>query len=117
MIRADVVGNCGRDPELKETKTGKTMCKFSVASNTKDKSGEVRTSWVNVLCFDEMAEEVVSKVSAGSRIHATGRLSLEEYEYNDEKRFSATLLADEVGISLRFASKQKEETEEFASPF
>ena len=115
MIRADIVGNCGRDPEIKETKTGKTMCKFSVASNTKDKSGEVRTSWVTVLCFDEMAHEVASQISAGNRVFATGRLSLEEYEYNNEKRFSATLLADEVGISLRFPSKKKEE--EFASPF
>ena len=115
MIKADIVGNCGRDPEIKETKTGKTMCKFSVASNTKDKSGEVRTSWVNVLCFDEMAHEVASQISAGNRVFATGRLSLEEYEYNNEKRFSATLLADEVGLSLRFPAKKKEE--EFASPF
>jgi single-strand DNA-binding protein len=117
MIKADIVGNCGKDPEVKDTKAGKPMCRFSVASNTKDKSGEVRTSWVTVLCFDEMAHEVASQISAGSRVHATGRLSLEEYEYEGEKRFSATLLADEVGISLRFASKQKEATEEFASPF
>lgn len=115
MIKADIVGNCGKDPEVKDTKAGKPMCRFSVASNTKDKSGEVRTSWVTVLCFDEMAHEVASQISAGSRIHATGRLSLEEYEYEGEKRFSATLLADEVGISLRFPAKKKEE--EFASPF
>lgn len=105
MIRAEMVGNCGKSPELTETKTGKAMCKFSLASNSKSKSGEVSTSWVNVLCFDEMASEVATRIQKGDRCFATGRLNVEEYEFNGEKRTSVTLIADEVGPSLRFAPK------------
>ena len=105
MIRAEMVGNCGKQPELTETKSGKAMCKFSLASNSKSKSGEVSTSWVNVLCFDEMASEVSSRIQKGDRCFATGRLSVEEYEFNGEKRTSVTLIADEVGPSLRFPAK------------
>ena len=81
MIKATVVGNCGRQPELSDTKAGKPMCRFSVASNMKNaKTGETKTSWVNVICFDEMADVVAAKVKSGDRLIVSGRLEFDEYE-------------------------------------
>ena len=56
MINATVTGNLGRDPELKDTKTGKKMASFSVASTTKRDGRDPETTWIDVVCFDEVAE-------------------------------------------------------------
>ena len=118
MIKATIVGNCGRQPELSDTKAGKPMCRFSVASNMKNgKTGETKTSWVNVICFDEMADVVAAKVKAGERLIVSGRLEFDEYEdRNGVKKISPTCIAEDVGVSLRFAPKGQSQ-DEFAGAF
>lgn len=118
MIKATIVGNCGRQPELSDTKSGKPMCRFSVASNMKNgKTGETKTSWVNVICFDEMADVVAAKVKAGERLIVSGRLEFDEYEdRNGVKKISPTCIAEDVGVSLRFAPKGQNQ-DEFAGAF
>jgi single-strand DNA-binding protein len=110
MIRAEVVGNVGKAPELKETKGGKVMCRFSVASTKKVEGRDPVTSWVNVLCFDEQAGLVAEKVGSGDRVIVTGRLEVEKYEKDGVERTSVTLLADEVGVSLRWPKRAKGES-------
>lgn len=106
MITATVTGKLGRDPELKTTKSGKVMGRFSIASSQK-KGEEYVTTWVDVLCFDEMAEMVASRLSKGDRCTAIGKLGLEQYEKRDgSPGCSLTMMADEIGISLRFAPKE-----------
>jgi single-strand DNA-binding protein len=123
MIEATVVGNVGQKPELRETKTGKVMCRFSVASTYKSKQGEEgTTTWVSVLCFDEMAAEVAAKADKGQRVVVTGRLELEKYEKDGVERQSLTMLANEVGLSLRFPPrgakpKNADPEAEWTSPF
>lgn len=106
MITANVTGKLGRDPELKTTKSGKVMARFSIASSQK-KGDEYATTWVDVLCFDEMAEMVSARLSKGDRCTAIGKLNLEQYEKRDgTPGCSLTMMADEVGISLRYAPKE-----------
>ena len=106
MIHAEVVGNVGQAPELKESKGGKQMCRFSVASTKKIEGREPVTSWVNVLCFDEQAAMVSEKVAKGDRVMVTGRLEVEKYEKDGQERTSVTILADDVGISLKWPKRQ-----------
>lgn len=116
MIRAEVFGNVGKQPELKETKGGKSMCRFSVASTKKVEGKEPVTSWVNVLCFDEMASMVSEKVGQGDRVMVTGRLEVEKYTDKDgNERTSVTVLADDVGISLKWPKRQGAAKAESAS--
>jgi single-strand DNA-binding protein len=122
MIRAEVVGNVGKKPELKDTKNGKQMCRFSVASTKKVEGREPVTSWVSVLCFDEQAVLVSEKVAVGDRVMVTGRLEVEKYEQDGVERTSVTLVADDVGISLKWPKRAREQAastgeEDWKNPF
>lgn len=120
MISATVTGNVGKQPESKVTSTGKAMATFSVASSFTPKNGEPRTTWVDVVCFDEQAEQVAERVSKGDRVCVTGRLELEKYTRKDGTEGSALrMVADEIGLSLRWAKKERQAEEEMigAVPF
>ncbi len=111
MIRSEIVGNVGSAPELVATKSGIPMARFSVASNSKNKQGEVKTSWVSVICFDSMAENVAAELRSGQRVIVAGRMEIEEYEKKDGQRGkSVTLIADEIGNSLRFRDDKSNAT-------
>jgi single-strand DNA-binding protein len=106
MIRAEVFGNAGGVPELKMSKAGKPMCRFSVASTKKQEGKEPITSWIAVLCFGEMAELVSEKVGKGDRVIVTGTLTVEKYNDKDGvERTSVVMMADEIGISLRWPKR------------
>lgn len=105
MITATVTGKLGRDPEIRQTKSGKTMTRFSVASSQK-KGEEYETTWVEVLCFNEMADMCAEKLRKGDRVVVNGKMNLDKYEKKDGTQgASLALLADDVGISLRFGPK------------
>jgi single-stranded DNA-binding protein len=89
MIKAEVFGNVGQAPELKQIEGRDPV-----------------TSWVNVLCFDEMAALVAEKVGKGDRVMVTGRLEVEKYEKDGVERTSVTVMADDVGISLKWPKRQ-----------
>jgi single-strand DNA-binding protein len=81
------------------------MANFSVAS-TEKKDGD--TTWVDVVCFDEQADVVSQGVQKGDRVVVTGRLALETYEKKDGSRGSSLrMVADEVGMSLRWPKRQE----------
>ena len=104
MIDATVTGNVGKVNELRITKSGKAMLTFSVAS-TEKKDGP--TTWVEVVCFDEQAEACSQTLRKGRRVVVSGRMGLETYEKKDGTQgFSLRLMANEVGVSLRWLPKE-----------
>ena len=108
MIEATVTGNVGKVQEPRTTKNGKLMVSFSVASTVKKDGQEPQTTWVDVLCFDEQAEVVSNSVDKGDRVVVTGRLGMDTYQKKDGTQgYSLTLIADEVGKSLRWSGKGK----------
>jgi single-strand DNA-binding protein len=65
------------------------------------------TSFFDVVCWREMAENVSESLAKGSRVVVTGRLEQRSYEDRDgNKRNVVEIIADEVGPSLRFATAQ-----------
>ena len=108
MISATVTGNIGKDPELKATKSGKAMATFSVASTVKKDGQEARTTWLDVVCFDEQADIVSQKLHKGDRVVVSGRLALETFQKKDGSQgFALRLMADEVGLSMRWPKRDK----------
>ena len=105
MIRAEVFGNVGGDPELKKTKGGDDMVRFTVASTKKQEGRDPVTSWVTVLAFKEQASMVAEKVQKGDRVVVTGTLTVDKYEKDGVERTAVTVLADEVGLSLRWPKR------------
>ena len=73
-----LVGNLGKDPEVKFTPSGVPVAKFSLATNEryKDKAGEWqdRTEWHNIVAWQRLAEIVGEYVKKGSKIYIEGRL-------------------------------------------
>ena len=108
MISATVTGNVGKQPELKTSRSGKPLVSFSVASTYNPKKGEPTTTWVDVVCFDEQAEQVSERVNKGDRVCVTGRLELEKFQRKDGTEGSALrMVADEVGLSLRWGKRDR----------
>lgn len=115
MITSTVTGNVGRDPETRNTKSGKPMVSFSVASTVRKEGREPETTWVDVLCFDELALGVVSQLHKGAKVVVTGQLALEQYEKKDgTPGHTLRLVANEVALSLRATKNYEEDEPKFA---
>jgi single-strand DNA-binding protein len=96
-----IVGNLGRDPELRYTSQGTPVCTFSVATNErrKDKSGEQQdiTTWFRITVWGRQAETVSQYLTKGRRVYLEGRLHVEEYTDREGKqRHSLEVNASEV---------------------
>lgn len=107
-----IMGNVTRDPELRFTPSGQANSRFGVAVNRRwqDRtSGEWQeaTSFFDVVCWREMAENVSESLPKGSRVIVTGRLEQRSYDDKDgNKRNVVEIIADEIGPSLRYATAQ-----------
>jgi single-strand DNA-binding protein len=84
-----VVGNLGRDPELRYTPQGNAVCDFSVATNEKrrDKAGEMQNvvTWFRVTLWNKQAENASKYLTKGSPVYIEGRLRIEEWTDRDGK--------------------------------
>jgi len=99
-----VIGNVGRDPELRYANSGAAVLKFSVADNY-GRDDNKRTSWHNVTVFGEMAENVGAVLSKGQRVIVIGRNEESEYTTRQgETKKKWQIIADDVALSLRWAS-------------
>ena len=84
-----IVGNLGRDPELRYTAQGTPVCTFSVATNErrKDRNGEMQdhTTWFRITLWNRQAETASQYLQKGRQVYIEGRLRVEEYIDRDGK--------------------------------
>jgi single-strand DNA-binding protein len=85
--KAILIGNLGRDVELRHTPGGATVAKFSIATNEKwkDKAGQLQehTEWHNIVAWGKLAEFCGSYLSKGRQIYVEGTIRTRTYD--DEK--------------------------------
>ena len=104
MNNITVIGNVGRDPELRYANSGTAVLKFSVA-DTIGKDDNKKTTWHDITVFGEMAENVGSALGKGQRVIVMGRLQKSKYMGRDGvEKEKAEIVADDVALSLRWAS-------------
>ena len=107
-----LVGNITRDPELRFTNTGQATATFGLAVNRvwNDRQTNERrevTSFFDIVCWREMAENVSESLQKGARVLVTGRLEQRSWETPEgDKRSKIEVVADEVGPSLRWATAE-----------
>jgi single-strand DNA-binding protein len=107
-----IVGNVTRDPEMRYTPSGVAKASFGVAvsrrwQNRTSHEWEEQTSFFNVVCWREMAENVCESIGKGARIVVSGRLEQRSWETeNGDKRSVVEIVADDVGPSLRWATAE-----------
>ncbi|MGO8877394.1 MAG: single-stranded DNA-binding protein [Acidimicrobiales bacterium] len=105
-----LVGNVTRDPELRFTPSGQPTTTFGLAvnrrwQNRQTQEWEEATSFFDVVCWRELAENASESLRRGARVIVTGRLEQRSWETADnEKRSKVEVVADELGPSLRWAS-------------
>ena len=107
-----LVGNVTRDPELRFTPNGQATASFGLAvnrrwQNRQTQEWEEATSFFDVVCWREMAENVSESLTRGARVIVTGRLEQRSWETPEgDKRSRIEVIADELGPSLRWATAQ-----------
>jgi single-strand DNA-binding protein len=111
-----IVGNITRDPELRFTPSGQANARLGVAVNRRwqdRNSGEWQeaTSFFDVICWRELAENVSESLKRGARVIVTGRLEQRTWEQEGNKRSVVEIIADEIAPSLRWATAKVEKTE------
>ena len=108
-----IIGNLGRDPEMRYTPTGKPVTQFSVAVNQSTKNQQTgewieETDWFRVSVFGDRAERAAEQLRKGNRVFVEGRFRTREFEGQDgQKRTSLDLTADNV-ISLEKRPREDE---------
>lgn len=78
MISATVVGNLGKDAEMRQAGND-NVCSFSIASSTKAK-GEEKTDWVRCSLWGKRGEALHKHLTKGKKVIAVGTLSTREYQ-------------------------------------
>ncbi|MFM8441673.1 MAG: single-stranded DNA-binding protein [Acidobacteriota bacterium] len=96
-----LVGNLGRDPELRYTPQGVAVCNFSIATNERkrDKAGEFQdvTTWFRVTLWNKLAENANKYLTKGSQVYVEGRLKVEEWTDRDGKsRYTLEVQASDM---------------------
>jgi single-strand DNA-binding protein len=96
-----VVGNLGRDPELRYTPQGSAVCDFSIATNEKrrDKAGELQNvvTWFRVTLWNKQAENASKYLTKGSSVYIEGRLRIEEWtDREGNNRYSLDINATDM---------------------
>jgi single-strand DNA-binding protein len=105
-----ITGNLTREPEIRYTKEGQATTQLGVAVNRRWQDRATQewheaTSYFDVVCWRELAENVALTLTKGMRVVVSGRLEQRSWENEEgERRSKVEITADEVGPSLRFAT-------------
>lgn len=96
-----IVGNVGRDPELRYTTSGSAVCDFSVAVNRRwtgqDGQMNEKTTWFRVTCWRKLAETVNQYVTKGRQVLVTGEVDASAWVGDDgEARATLEITARDV---------------------
>ena len=90
-----------KDPELKSTNSGKSVCSFRIANDSgyKDASGQNQTNWLDVTAWNKTAEFVCKYFQKGSLIAIDGRLQTRQYQdKNGQNRTAVEIVAQNVSF-------------------
>lgn len=113
-----IIGNVGKDPEMRFTPSGKPVTSFSVAVSRKytvDGERREETEWFNVVAWNKLAEICNQYLNKGSKVFIEGRLQTRTWEGQDgEKKYRTELVASDMEMLDRKkpGESSRETTEE-----
>ncbi len=111
-----LIGNLGKDPDLRYSETGSAIAKFplAVSRNTKLPSGEWKeeTDWFNIVAFKNLAERSQNFLHKGSKVYVEGRLSQRKYtDKNNVERWMVEVVINDLQM---LSPKQQNRDEGYA---
>lgn len=101
LNRVTLIGNLGKDPEMKYTTNGTAVANFSLATSEswKDDSGQKqeRTEWHNIVVWRKLAEVCAEYLKKGSRVYLEGKIQTRSYDdKNGVKRYVTEIVMSEM---------------------
>ena len=101
LSKVQIIGNIGRDPEMRYTPSGAPVTDFSVAVNRRRRGQDTQqveeTDWYRVVCWSRLAEFADQYLKRGMRVYVDGRLQIRRYTGNDgQERTSVEVVAADV---------------------
>lgn len=82
--KVTLIGNLGRDPELRRTANGTAVANFTMATtetwNNRNGEREQQTEWHRIVCWGRLAERISEQLSKGRQVYVEGRLQTREWE-------------------------------------
>ncbi len=117
----EVMGHLGKDPELRITPTGKSVCRLSVATSNRVFDKETKkwvdkgADWHNVIVWGELAEKVAQEFSKGDAIMVRGKSKTREYkDKNGQKKSITEIEAREImkPVYVSMTTKTRDEENE-----
>lgn len=99
--KAILIGNLGRDPEIRYTPSGVAVVNFSIATTenwtNKDGGRETRTEWHRIVAFGKLGEICGQYLSKGKQVYIEGRIQTREWEDRDKnKRYTTEIVAQQM---------------------
>jgi single-strand DNA-binding protein len=94
-----LVGNVGRDPEMKSLPSGTNLATFSLATSDrrfKDENGNPRTEWHNIVAWGKLAEIVDRYVTKGNQLYIEGSIRTRTYEQDGQKKYFTEIHAQTI---------------------
>lgn len=111
LNRIEIIGNCGKDPEMRFTPNGNAVVSFSVAVNSKFGEQET-TEWFNIVAWNKLAESCNEYLNKGKQVFVEGRLQTRKWDDQDGKtHYRTEIIANKV-LFLGRKQADTEETEE-----
>ncbi len=107
-----VTGNATREPELRFTPSGQAVANFGLAvnrrwQNRQTQEWEEKVSFFDVTCWAQLAENSAESIAKGTRVTVTGRLDQRSWENQEgEKRSKVEIVADDIAVSLKWATAE-----------
>lgn len=97
-----LLGNLGRDPELRSTPKGNSVLNFPMATSRRWKDREteevhVETDWHRIVAWGRQAEVLAEYLKKGSQVHVEGRIQTRSWSDNDgAKRYTTEIVAARI---------------------
>lgn len=109
--RVILIGNLGKDPEVRRLENGSAVAKFSIATNEnyKDKSGEwqTQTEWHDVVVWRQLAERAESTLKKGMTAYVEGKLTHRSWQDQDgNTRYTTEVVASYFRVLSKRESSQ-----------
>jgi len=90
------IGRLTRDPECKTTKGDKLLATFSIALNEKGKNGKEYTTFINIECWERLAQLVRDHLAKGRKVLVNGRIKQETWENEHGKQSRHVIVARSI---------------------
>ena len=94
MNKAFIIGRLVRDPEFRMTPSGIALCRFTIATDRIPKQENQTADFIRVVTWRRLAEICNQYLKKGKLTAIEGRLQIDSYEKDGEKRYSAEIVAD-----------------------